>query len=336
MAAYVVNRPYPDSNVGSNLASLAGALWLAQRLGRELIVDWRGQRQLRDVEANYFAEFLALPEAPLGVRVSNAPVAGAAYDEASPQARWLSPGEARAVAVEPPDDLAAFVVLQPYHGLDRVHPGPEQERLRLLRAFYRELRPAPRIAAALDHWWREHVHARFVIALNVRTGNGQYFRAGERYQARVDLSLFEDERRFLRLLERACRARLRGLPRSERDDFQIFYATDSGSMSDLLTRLPNSVTRRRVFPPPGSGDLYAFGEGDYTDRDAIEDTIADMFLLARCDALVWNTSMFNQYARVVTDNFGGNQVHFEWMQLHRRARLLLGTARRRLTGARGA
>ncbi len=27
---YVVSRPFPDSNVGSNLASLAGALWLAR------------------------------------------------------------------------------------------------------------------------------------------------------------------------------------------------------------------------------------------------------------------------------------------------------------------
>jgi hypothetical protein len=48
MPAYVVNRPYPDSNVGSNLSSLAGALYVARALGRELVVDWRGLRQLRD------------------------------------------------------------------------------------------------------------------------------------------------------------------------------------------------------------------------------------------------------------------------------------------------
>jgi hypothetical protein len=39
MTPYVVTRPFPQSNVGSNLASLAGALYLAQRLERPLIVD---------------------------------------------------------------------------------------------------------------------------------------------------------------------------------------------------------------------------------------------------------------------------------------------------------
>jgi hypothetical protein len=32
MKGYVVSRPFPDSNVGSNLSSLAGAAWLAQRV----------------------------------------------------------------------------------------------------------------------------------------------------------------------------------------------------------------------------------------------------------------------------------------------------------------
>jgi hypothetical protein len=326
MSGILVNRPYPDSNVGSNLSSLAGALWVASRLGRDLVVDWRGQRQLRDPELNYFSEFFALPETVGGVRVHRAPVEGLDYAEGAEGAAWLEPGEARRVAAGRPAGLPCSLVLQTYHGLDRVHPGPESERFRLLRSLFRQLRPAPRIEAAVEAWSREHLDAGFVVGVNVRTGNGAYFGGGMRYASRVDVSVFDDRRRFLRLLERACRSRLRRFPRTLRDDFRIFYATDSEEMSELLAGLPNAVTRRRVFPPAGSGDLYAFPGEDYTDRDAIEDTLADMFLLARCDALVYNTSLFNQYARVVTGYFGGNHVHFESLLLRSRVRRLLGTA----------
>jgi hypothetical protein len=236
-------------------------------------------------------------------------------------------------AAERATDLRRFVVLRSYHGPDRVHPGPDSERLRLLERVYREIAPVPRIARAIDAWWHESVHARFVVAVNVRTGNGQYFRKGDQYAARVDISLFENEDRFLRLLERACRSRLAQLPRQLRQDFQIFYATDSAEMSAMLGRLPNAITRRSTFPPPNSGDLYAFCGGEYDDRDAIDDTLADMFLLGRCDAMVYNTSLFNQYARVTTGNFGGNNVHFETLVLRKRLRYLAGSAQRRLLSA---
>jgi Nodulation protein Z (NodZ) len=51
---YVVTRPHPGSGVGSNLASLAGAIWCARRLGRAVVVDWRGSAFLKDKSLNYF------------------------------------------------------------------------------------------------------------------------------------------------------------------------------------------------------------------------------------------------------------------------------------------
>jgi Nodulation protein Z (NodZ) len=330
LTAFVVNRPFDDSNVGSNLSSLAGAAWVASRLGRELIVDWRGMRQLRDASVNYASEFFALPELLLGVRVKTAPFEDADYSESSPEARWASPAEARELAQAREAAIPRFLVLETYHGLDRVHPGPESERFRLLRTVFRELGPAPRIERAVDSWARENLEAAFVVGVNVRTGNGAYFTKGMRYADRVDISLFDDRRRFLRLLERACRARLKLLPRSLRTDFRIFYATDSIDMSELLAELPNAVTRRKRFPPSGEGDLYAFCDSDYSDHDAIDDTIADMFLLSRSDALVYNTSLFNQYARVVTGYFGGNHVHFESLVRRRQVRRLAARVQRRL------
>lgn len=323
----LVTRPYPESNVGSNLASMAGALWLAGRIERTLVVDWRGLSQLRDESLNYFTEFFTPPTEIDGVPLRYAPEVEVDADGA----RWLDASEARAVGTGAAMvDPATPIILQPYHGLDRVHPGGEPERFRLLRRFYRHIAPSEAVAGMADAWWAEHCEGAFVVGVNVRTGNGAYYGKGMTYAGRVDVSLFEDRRRFLRLLERACRERVRGLPKPLRSEYVVFCATDSAPMSELLAELPNAVTRRRMFPPPGAGDLYAFGETDYSDRDSIADTLADMFLLARCDALVYNSSLFNQYARVSTGYFSGNHVHFESLLLRKRIRYFVGAVRRRL------
>lgn len=332
---YLVTRPFPESNVGSNLASMAGALWLAGELDRTLVVDWRGLSQLSDPSLNYFSEFFATPPELAGGRVLYAPAPEAgAYEEGAPGTRLIELEEAYELRVGNATTDAGTLVVQRYHGLDRIHPGPDAERFRLLRTCYGDVRPAPELAALVDGWWTEHCDGASVVGVNVRTGNGRYFGKGMPYANRVATSVFENRERFLRVIERAVRARLQRLPRSLRDDFVVFYATDSAWMSELLGRLPNAATRRRRFPPPAAGDTYAFTDPDYSDRDGVLDTLADMFLLARCDALVFNTSLFNQYARVVTDNFGGNLVHFEGLFLRRRAQLALGRAqlavRRRL------
>ncbi len=101
-------------------------------------------------------------------------------------------------------------------------------------------------------------------------------------------------------------------------------------MSELLAELPNAVTRRSRYPPPGRATRTRSTTTPPTARASIVDTLADMFLLARCDALIYNSSLFNQYARVVTDDFGGNQVHIETLFLRTRSRHLAAAARRRL------
>jgi hypothetical protein len=326
LSGYVVTRPYRTSNVGSNLASLAGALWLAQRLERPLVVDWRGLTQLNDESLNYFTEFFDAPDEILGVPVLYAPDA----DVPSYGEHWTEPGEAQRLGASGRAAAPDVVALQTYHGPDRLMPGGEAERIRFLRSFYRQIRPARVIEQRIDAWSAEHLDGAFVVGVNVRTGNGHYFQKGMEYAGRVDVSVFAEGERFLRVLDRACRARLRRLPKPFRDSVRVFYATDSEQMSELLARLPNSVTRRRVFPPPGTGDTFRFAGDEYGDRDSIVDTLADMFLLARCDALVYNSSLFNQYARTVTACFGGNQAHIETLFLRGRLRQLARSVARRL------
>jgi len=309
---------------------MAGALWLAQRLDRPLVVDWRGQAQLRDKSLNYFVEFFETPSEILGVPVRYAPADVGDYSQGSPGARWVEPDEAARLASAAETTDEEFIVCQTFHGVDRLHPGPESQRFRFLRSFYRSIRPTELVREAADTWWYENCDGAFVVGVNVRTGNGQYYGKGMRYTGRVDISLFDDRERFLRKIEAACRARVRRLPKQIRGDFVVFYATDSAAMSELLSRLPGARSRRTLYPPPGSGDLHSFDDEPDADRRSVVDTIVDMFLLARCDGLVWNTSVFNQYARVSTGYFGGNHVHIESLFLRKNLEVTLGAIQRRL------
>jgi hypothetical protein len=331
MDGYVVTRPFPDSNVGSNLASLAGALWLARTVSRAVVVDWRGLSQLPRPDLNYFTEFFEAPPMLDGVEVAYAPDAAVGDYYPGSGAAWISPQEARSLGTGETTEAASHIVLQTYHGLDRVHPGPEPERLRQLRSFYRELEPGPEIRTKADSWWHEQTQGSGVIGVNIRTGNGHYFGKGGTYASRVDVSVFENRRRFLRVIEKACGQRVKSLPKERRENTVVFYATDAEWMSELLAELPNAVTRRSLYPPAGTGDTHGFSDDLAAARASIVDTLADMFLLARCDALIYNSSLFNQYARVLTGNFGGNQVHIETLFLRTRSRHLAAAARRRLS-----
>jgi hypothetical protein len=328
--SYVVSRPFPTSNVGSNLASLAGAVLLAQKLGRSLIVDWRAMDQLQDKSVNYFAEFFEQRSALLGVPTSYAPIAGAEYSREG-GTPWLSPNDAAAAisgVLQVTD--AEYLVLEQYHGPDRLMPGPEEDRFAFLRRFYREVAPGPELRAAIDDWADGHLGGRFVVGINIRTGNGAYFGRGMQYAGRVNTSVLQDEARLVRALARAVRRLVRRLPRSVRAATATFYATDSEPMSRVLSTLPGAVTRRQTYPPPDTGDLYSFEGAPGVDRASVVDTIADMFLLARCNALIYNNSLFNQYARVLNAYFGGNMIHVDTLFAGPRLRSLTSAARRRV------
>ncbi len=75
--------------------------------------------------------------------------------------------------------------------------GPDAERFVVLRRFYAHIRPGEEVRTAVDEWSAEHLDGHFVVGVNVRTGNGQYFGKGMPYATRVDISVFDDRRRFL-------------------------------------------------------------------------------------------------------------------------------------------
>jgi hypothetical protein len=324
---FVVTRPYPDSGIGSNLVSFAGSLWLASELGRDVIVDWRNSSFLHDKSTNLFTEFLEPVEEIQGVRVTYASGAEAPWDTESEEAQLLDPVDVTAILASGSD--ARYIVLTAFHSYERIEPGGDPlERLRRLRTFFESIRPRAHLQREVEEFAvANHLDDGFVVAVNIGTGNGE-FRKGSPFHGRVKTELFHNERRFIRTLMRARRAALGRLPDHLRENAITFVATDAAFMREMLLRLPNSVTRRSVFPPPGAGRGFAdYDVPGYTDRDAFADIVVDHFLLARCNAMIRNPSMFSTYALVTTNFFNGNLRNVETMYPSYHARAAARRAR---------
>ena len=321
---FVVTRPHPGSGIGSNLVSLAGVIWYAQQLNRGVIVDWRGSAFLKDQSANYFTEFFETPSSIQGVPILYAPT-----PELTDDALVVDLAVARSYlsgTSAPP-----VFVIRDYHGPERLDlKSGEEKQFARLREFYTFITPRPFVQQEIDRFAAQHFADTFVIGVNLSSGNGE-FDKGQIYYGRVDLDIFSKDAAFLRKVERARALALKGVPRASRDRAKIFFATDAYKMHALLSRLPNTVTRRSVFPPPGVGRVYCdYNDPGYTDRDAVVDAITDMFLLARCQALIGNFSVFNQYAVTVTNRFNGNVRQIETLYAKYWLRALSGKLKRLL------
>jgi hypothetical protein len=313
---YVVTRPYPESGLGSNLASMAGALYLAKRLDRDLLVDWRGMVFLKDPTVNYFTQYFAeLPEFD-GVRIHYAPSPDQL--EASEEERLETVPDEQRTLLANADSLPTYVVLTPYHGLvDRMGTGDRAADHVRLRRFYRALTLRPEIQEKADAFYAEHLDGGFVVALNIATANMKTSGTGRYYYGRFDMRILDDEERFLKQVSRAVSLALRGLPLELRQNRRIFYATESASMSELLGRLDGACTRRTVYAPADTGRFFVdYDTLGYSDYDASADMVIDHYLLSRCDALIYNGSMFSNYARVLTNYFSGNCRNIESLYAH--------------------
>ncbi len=326
---FVVTRPFPGSGIGSNLVSMAGAVWLAGRLRRELIVDWRATDFLQDKSLNLFPEYLDPVEEIQGVRVRYAHAGDPNWSQEGDGVRKLDPSEVGRVIAGGSEDR--FLVITPYHAYERIEAGGNPlERFRRLRDFYSYIQPCERLRRVIDEFAAEaRMDDAFVVAANIATGNGDY-RRGTKAYGRVKVEIFDHERRFLRMVSVARSLAIRRLPRYMRDRALTFVATDDANMRALLMQLPNAVTRRVVFPPPGAGRSFAdYDVPGYTDKDAFADIVCDHFLLARCNAIVRNPSMFSTYALVTTTFYNGNIRNVETMY----PRYLSGALIRRVRAA---
>src|SRR5438093_8612545 len=89
MNGYVLVHPIAREGLGSRLLQLGQSAWLARRLGRALIVDWRGTVYLKDKSLNYFTEVFAPVSEILGVPMEYAPSPATSAFELAPKRELL-------------------------------------------------------------------------------------------------------------------------------------------------------------------------------------------------------------------------------------------------------
>ena len=310
--SYLVAYPRAGEGIGSRLRQLGDAVWLGRELGRAVIVDWRRSRFLRDGARNYFTEVFAPVPEILGVAMHYPPSpATREYEQWPEDTLFKLKPRVLPELVSAPDPAPRYVRARRSLGLDCLPAYDARSHRSFLADFYRCILPRPDVAEQLEAWYDANLRGHFVVGVNVSTGNGQFAKGAES-EGRVNVRIFDDEKRFLRMIATACERATQNLPAGLRGDYKIFFVTDSKSMADLLNRLPRAVTRRTVFPPPGAGRHFSDYESlGYSDSAAAADTVIDMLLLARCNALIRNRSKFSSYARVSTGNFGGNVQELE-------------------------
>jgi hypothetical protein len=107
---------------------------------------------------------------------------------------------------------------------------------------------------------------------------------------------YSDRTTDLRKLEAAVRAQLAGLP-----DASIFLATDNKRVEDdYRAKFNRVITTPKWFPPEGA-TMHQNTDCNDPVSNGIE-ALTDMYLLARCDALVYaSRSTFSEISRLVSD-----------------------------------
>jgi Nodulation protein Z (NodZ) len=304
---YVLPELRPRPGIGSRLTSLGQAVWLARELDRAVIVDWRRTLFFENRLRNYFTEFFEPVPTICGVPMHYPRSRKTRkYEWAKRRDRpWLDAALCAQLAADPASAPPYLVVraqvdLEPFPAYDKAKYAA------FLEDVYRQIVPRRELAREVDEWYDANLRGHFVVGVNIATGNG-LFDPGGRYPGRVDVGMWDDPGRFLHAIEEGFARATRLLPASVREAAKIFVATDSGEMSELLCSLSPAVTRRTVFPPPGTGHHFTgWAELDYSERRAAADVLIDMLLLARCDALIMTLSRFTSYALVSTRYFNGN------------------------------
>src|SRR5262249_44564791 len=88
----------------------------------------------------------------------------------------------------------ARVDLRPFAAYDRAKYAA------FLEDVYRQIVPRPELAREVDEWYDVNLRGHFVVGVNVGTGNGLFAPEG-RYPGRVDVGMWDDPDRFLRVIE---------------------------------------------------------------------------------------------------------------------------------------
>lgn len=316
---FIISRPYEDSGLGANLLSFAGALYLAEKTNRDLIVDWTGLKNLNYREKNLFTEFFVPLRDYNGVNIiySNENGDGILdYDKSEVHEASLSDCFELLDGKEFPDNFYLYDFH--YRILDKNKKLTREFIFYYVRSFYFRLQPQPSIAQKIDELYKKHFEDKYVICCAVRTGNGAFVKDGpySMYINYINQKIISSPKFPLRLKRAAKRCTL-NLQSYIASSTSYFIVTENEEMQkNLCNSLDNAFSIREKYAPPTAEHgvhlpASQWGFDDYDEYDNLEDVIINMFLMAKSDAFIYNCSGYNQYALHISNHFNGKAVNFE-------------------------
>ena len=292
------------SGLGCMIRVLSPCWAYARDTGRTLVIDWRGNPYTRlDPAHNLFDSlFEPISTQQAGVRVIS--------DQSVNELRYPQPLLTTNAVMELED---GSTVRMPNGGLDHdalagiiancvdvdcptVLPSlpsifritrqwviPEKIRLtdQALAHCYGMLRPRSAWRDQAMDFYNTRMRGRHLIGLHIRHGNGEGdFRAHFRHREIHDFESFMDQ--VVRVVARYGARRFSG-------NYAVFLATDSVRVIDYLQRhLPLLITRPVWRPESGAGVDFDHAYKNGTDHGirSAADSLIDMLLLAKCDAVM--------------------------------------------------
>jgi hypothetical protein len=268
---FVITRK--RTGIGSDLASAAGGYALAVRTGRDLVIDWRESLYLREPD-NLFGRLFDVPEqiGPCRIVVPEHDV------EPDLSGRTVRFGKHDAHDLD--EELRHSGPSLAHHSLitSTIH---DSRHWRLQQTFLAALTPKPHVVDRIESFWTDAMRGRVVAGIHIRDGNGEnlLFNRSEFFRRGLG-HVFASVRQFLDAAD----------PRPDR----ILICSDSRLVRERCrSEFGNVAWFGSDIGEPGEGRIHTSARGI---RGA-EEAVIEMWLLARCDFLLFNPSWFSYYAQ---------------------------------------
>jgi len=264
-----------QTGLGSDLVSVVGAIHHARMTHRDVVIDWRSSVYQPDRRKNLFSCLFQVQGGFEGVQIHVWDEGFADKHLPGPLLRckdWSFENYHLEMTGPPRPVTASVIIERPMHHLPEIASQAE---------MFKCISPLPYLSDRIDAFHEREFRDRVVIGVHLRHGNGE--RLG---QQRDELAT-----RSVEVLSDLMVARIRQIWGG---NVKIFVCSDSNEFRDAFCRKwPDSCHFGSRVGMAGNGPIHRPDGG----LKNAEDAVAEMWLLARCQGIVYNPSWFSHYAR---------------------------------------
>lgn len=270
-----------STGIGSDLISVVGAIQYAKKTGRDVIIDWRKSRYLKDPTQNLFPRVFEIPEniGGVGVRVADDDFDDSCLESPlelfSSKTQSFEEYHAEMLRKARPVNHSV-IVTRPMHHL----PEPCVQR-----QWLAEIKPTKKVLNAIECFYRTRMKDHQVIGVHIRHGNGEVLGEGrDQFVSHAVDAIVAD-----------CIGCLDGV---RSPGTRLLVCTDCLELREsFASKTDNVIYYDSRLGNIGGGPIHT---SDY-DLQGAEDAVVEMWLLARCQNLLYTPSWFSHYGRIMGD-----------------------------------